>query len=119
RHKKMDQPIPLSQKLYLLGIHPEKGGLNSATYHVIGFVLSGALFLELFQQGNIKFEEKKVVFLNDKTSNPIHQVLLEKIKQRPRPLRLATWINRFQISQKYFRKETKQGLVNSRLFNME
>ncbi len=115
----MDQPIPLSQKLYLLGIHPEKGGLNSATYHVIGFVLSGALFLELFQQGNIKFEEKKVVFLNDKTSNPIHQFLLEKIKQKPRPLKLGTWISKLNFSQKYIRKETQQGLVDKRLIKME
>lgn len=115
----MDQPIPLSQKLYLLGIHPEKGGLISSTYRVISFILTGALFLELFQNGNIRFEEKKVVFLNDKTSYPVHRFLLEKIQQKPRLLKLATWINKFQFSQKYFRKETQQGLVNSRLIKME
>ena len=115
----MDQPIPLSQKLYLLGIHPEKGGLISASYHVINFVLVGALFLELFQNGNIKFEEKKVVFQNDKTSNPVHRFMLEKIRQKPNPVKMATWINKFRFSQKYFRKETQLGLVNSRLIKME
>jgi hypothetical protein len=115
----MDQPIPLSQKMYLLGIHPEKGGLISATYHVISFVLAGALFLELFQQGNIKFEEKKVVFLNDKTSNSIHQFLLEKIKQKQRPVKLANWISKLRFSQKYIRKEVQQALVDKRLIKME
>jgi hypothetical protein len=115
----MDQTIPLSQKLYLLGIHPEKGGLISSTYHVIRFVLAGALFLELAQQKNIKFEDKKVVFLNDKTSDPIHRYLLEKIKQKSRPVKLTTWINKLWFSQKYIRKGVQQNLVNRRLIRME
>jgi hypothetical protein len=119
RHKKMDQSIPLSQKLYLLGIHPEKGGLISSTYHVIRFVLAGALFLELAQHKNIKFEDKKVEFLNDKTSDPIHRFVLEKIKQKSRPVRLTTWINKLWFSQKYIRKGVQQSLVNRRLISME
>ncbi len=115
----MDQPIPLSQKLYLLGIHPEKGGLISSTYHVINFVLTGALFLELFQNQNIKFEEKKVVFLNDKTSDSIHRFVLEKIKQKPRPVKLAVWINKLRFSQKFIRKEVQQSLVDRRLIKLE
>jgi hypothetical protein len=115
----MEQPIPLSQKLYLLGIHPEKGGLNSATYHVVSFVLAGALFLELFQRKNIRFEEKKVVFLNDKTSDPLHRFALDKIKQKPRPLKMATWIGKLRFSQKYIRKEVQQALVDRRLIKME
>jgi hypothetical protein len=119
RHKKMEQPIPLSQKLYLLGIHPEKGGLISASYHVINYVLVGAFVLELFQNGNIKFEEKKVIFQNDKTSNPVHRFILEKIKQKTKPVKMATWINKFRFSHKYFRKEVQMGLVNSRLIKMK
>ena len=115
----MDQSIPLSQKLYLLGIHPEKGGLISSAYHVINIVLPGALFLELFQHKNIKFEDKKVVLLNDKTSDPIHQFVLEKIKLKPRPLKLGTWIGKLRFSQKYIRKEVQLGLVNKRLIRME
>ena len=115
----MDQPIPLSQKLYLLGIHPEKGGLISSTYHVIKFVLAGALFLELFQQKNIKFEDKKVVFLNDKSADPLHRFVLGKIKQKSRPVNLGTWIGKLRFSQKYIRKEIQKALVDKRLIKME
>ncbi len=115
----MEQPIPLSQKLYFLGIHPEKGGLISPAYHVIGFVLTGSLFLELFQQKNIRFEEKKVVFLNDKTSDPIHRFLLEKIKQKPQPLKLAVWINKLRFSQKFIMKEVQKSMVDRRLIKLE
>lgn len=115
----MDQPIPLSQKLYLLGIHPEKGGLISSAYHAIHFVLSGAILLELFQQKNIKFEDKKVVFLNDKSADPLHRFVLEKIKQKSRPVNLGTWIGKLRFLQKYIRKEIQKALVDKRLIKME
>jgi hypothetical protein len=115
----MEQPIPLSQKLYLLGIHPEKGGLISSTYHAISIVLAGALILELFQNKNIRFENKKVVLLNDRTSDPLHRFVLEKIKQKQRPLKLGTWINKLRFSQKYIREEVLKDLVNRRLIKME
>ena len=110
----MNQPIPLSQKLYLLGIHPEKGGLISASYSVMNYILIGSLFLELFLNKNISFEEKKVVFLNDRTSDPLHRFLLEKIKLKTEPVKISGWINKLQFSQKYISREVEQGWLNRR-----
>ncbi len=115
----MNQPIPLSQKLYLLGIHPEKGGLISASYSVMNFVLIGSLFLELFLNKNISLEQKKVVFLNDRTSDSLHRFLLEKIKQKPGPVKISSWIQKLQFSQKNIRREVQQGLENKRIIKME
>jgi len=115
----MNQPIPLSQKLYLLGIHPEKGGLISASYSVMNYILIGSLFLELFLNKNISFEQKKVVLLNDKTSDPLHRFLLEKIKLKPDPVKISSWINKLQFSQKYIRREVQQGLVKKTIIEME
>jgi len=115
----MNQPIPLSQKLYLLGIHPEKGGLISASYSVMNTVLNGALFLELFLNKNIRFDQKKMVFLNDKTSDPLHRFLLEKIKQKSEPVKISTWIGKLNFSQKQIRKGVQQGLVDRRIIKME
>jgi hypothetical protein len=55
----MNSSIPLTQKLYLLGIHPEKGGLISASYSVMNIILIGALFLELFLNKHIQFRRQK------------------------------------------------------------
>lgn len=115
----MNQSIPLSQKLYLLGIHPKKGGLISASYSVININIIGALLLELYQNKNIRFEQKKIVFLNEKTSDSVHRFILEKIKQKPKPVKISTWISKFRFSYKYFRKEVQQGLVNKRIIRME
>lgn len=115
----MNQSIPLTQKFYLLGIHPEKGGLISASYSVMNIILIGALFLELFLNKHIRFEDKKVVFLNDKTTNPLHRFLLEKIKKKQGPVKISTWISKLHFSQKYIRSEVQKGLVDRRIIKME
>lgn len=115
----MNQSIPLTQKLYLLGIHPEKGGLILASYSVMNIILIGALFLELFLNKHISFEDKKVVFLNDKTTNPLYRFLLEKIKQKQGPVKISTWISKLHFSQKYIRSEVQKGLVDRRIIKME
>ena len=115
----MNQPIPLSQKLYLLGIHPEKGGLIMASQSVMNFNLIGALFLELFLNKNIVFDKNMVILLNDKSSDPLHQFILGKIKQNPKPRKMSTWLSKLQFSQKRIRKEVQQGLVAKRIIRME
>ncbi len=115
----MNQAIPLSQKLYLLGIHPEKGGLIMASRSVMNINLTGALFLELFLNKNISFEQKTIVLLNDKTSDPLHQFIIEKIKQNPKPVKMSVWLRKLQFLQKRIRREVQQGLVAKRIIKME
>jgi hypothetical protein len=115
----MNSSIPLTQKLYLLGIHPEKGGLISASYSAMNTVLIGALFLELFLNKNIRFDQKKVLFLNDRTSDTLHRFLLEKIKQKSEPVKISTWIGKLNFSQKQIRNGVQQGLVDRRIIKME
>ena len=68
---------------------------------------------------NISFSEKKVVFLNDKTSDPLHRFILEKIKQKTEPVKISVWLRKIQFSQKYIRKEVQQGLVKKRIIKMD
>ena len=91
----METSLPLSQKLYLLGINPEKGGIVSASHSAMSYVLSGAMLLELYKNGNIKFEDKRVILLNAKSDNEIHRFLLEKIRKVNSPKKIGTWINKF------------------------
>jgi hypothetical protein len=115
----MDQSIPLSQKLYLLGIHPEKGGLVTGAYSAMNYVLPGALLLELFLNRNIRFEEKLVIFLNDKTSDPVYRFILGKINQKPVPVKISTLLSKLTFSQKLIRQHVQQGLVEKRIIMME
>jgi hypothetical protein len=49
----MDALIPMSQKLYLLGINPEKGGILSRSQSAMDYVILGGLLMELHLQKKI------------------------------------------------------------------
>jgi len=115
----VDQPIPLSQKLYLLGIHPEKGGIISAAYTSMDYILLGSLFLELFQSKNIRFEKKRIEVTDSSSENSLHQFLLDKLSTSSKPLKISRWINKFYFSMKYIRGEVQKQLIDKRMIRME
>ena len=115
----MNNSIPLSEKLYLLGIHPEKGGIISASYTAMDYVLLGTLFLELYLNGNIKFEEKRILILNKNTKVELHRFLLKKMGKAAKPLKISRWINKLYFSVKYIRREVQQSLVDKRIIRMQ
>ena len=115
----METPIPLSQKVYFLAIHPEKGGIISSSYSAIDYTVIGSLFMELYLQKKIRFENKRIVVVNSKSDNTLHQMMLEKMTQSKSPKRISTWISRFNFKTKLIREGVQQSLLDRRLIKME
>jgi hypothetical protein len=115
----MDQSIPLAQKIYFLGIHPEKGGIRSTSQTAMNYVLIGTLLMELYLEKKIKFDEKRIVVLSTKTDNQLHRFLLEKLNTAKSPRKIGRWINKLNYSQKYIRSEVQKSLVAKRLIRLE
>jgi hypothetical protein len=115
----MDQSIPLAQKIYFLGIHPEKGGIRSTSQTAMNYVLIGTLLMELYLEKKIKFDEKRIVVLSTKTDNQLHRFLLEKLSTAKSPRKIGRWINKLNYSQKYIRSEVQKSLVAKRLIRLE
>ncbi|SEU01635.1 Golgi phosphoprotein 3 (GPP34) [Draconibacterium orientale] len=116
---KMDQPIPLAQKIYFLGIHPEKGGIRSGAASAMHFVVIGTLLMDLYLQKKIKFEGKRVIVLSTKSDNELHRFVLDKMSRAKSPKKISTWISKLNYSQKYIRSEVQKGLVAKRLIRLE
>ena len=114
----MNEPVSLSEKLYLLGIHPEKGGVISAAHTAMDYLVLGSLFLELYLAHNIHFEGNRLILLNSKSENKIHAFLLEKISGTDRNLKIRRWISKFYFSRKYIRGYVQQKLVEKRLIKL-
>ena len=114
----MNEPIPLSQKIYLLGIHPEKGGIISAAYTAMDYVLLGTLFLELFLNKNVIFENKRIILTNRKSEVRLHQFMIQKLENAKRDLKISRWMNRLYFSLKFIRGEVQQGLVDKRIIKL-
>ncbi len=115
----MDQPIPLAQKIYFLGIHPEKGGIWSGSYTAMNYVLIGTLLMELYLDKKIKFEEKRIEVLSIKADNPLHRFLLERMNEAKSSRKIGRWIQKFSMSQKYIKNEIQKSLLEKRLIKLE
>ena len=114
----MNEPIPLSEKLYLLGINPRKGGIISAANTQMDYVILGGLILEMFLTGNIRFENKRVKILNPESKNRLHLFILEKMVKKRRNLSVGRWINKFYFFLKHIRSQVQQNLVDKRLIQL-
>ncbi|MCF6332733.1 MAG: GPP34 family phosphoprotein [Draconibacterium sp.] len=115
----MNELIPLSQKLYILGINTKKGGIVSGSAVAMNSLLSGSLIIELFRNGNIEFDNKKIIVVNSKTDNGLHRFVLDKMNQSKRQLKISRWINKLGYSAKFIRKEVQQNLVKKRVIRMQ
>ncbi|WP_347838134.1 GPP34 family phosphoprotein [uncultured Draconibacterium sp.] len=115
----MDKPIPLSQKIYLMGINPEKGGISSRSYTAMDYVLLGTLFMELYLEKKISFDEKRIIVRTTSSDNQLHRFLLQKMSKAKSPRKIGTWINKLYFSLKQIREEVQSGLVNQHLIKME
>ena len=115
----MPENVTLAHKIYLLGIHPEKGGIIAPAYTAMDYCLLGTLFLELYESKKINLENKRIVVLDTKADNDLHRFLLQKMDNAKRPLRISHWINKFYFSLKFIRKEIQQQLVEKRLIRLE
>lgn len=90
-----------------------------AAQSAMNYVLIGTLIMELFLNKNIEFEKSRIILKNQKSPNALHQFLLDKIGSSSRNQRVATWINKFNFSMKFIRKEVQQDLVQKRIIRME
>ena len=115
----MNDSIPRSQKIYLLGIHPQKGGIISAAYSKMNYVLLGTLFLELYLYKNVIFENKRIILRNRKSQNSLHQFLIQKLEGSKRDLKISRWMNKLYFSLKFIRGEVQQGLVDKRIIKLK
>ncbi len=115
----MNQSIPLSEKLYLLGIHPSKGRIIISAHKAMDYVLLGSLLTELWLNKKIMFENKRIIVINSYSKQQLHHFLLSKMKKRDKTLKISWWIRKLHFSMKFIRGEIQQNLVKKHIIKME
>jgi len=116
--QKMTEPVSLSQKIYLLGIHPKKGGIVASAQSAMNYVLIGSVLLELSLENKIEFENNRIKVKSDKSENPLHQFVLNKFSNTKKQLKISTWISKLTFSVKHIKKEIQKSLVKKRIIRM-
>ncbi|MBW6535872.1 MAG: GPP34 family phosphoprotein [Mariniphaga sp.] len=115
----MEKSTSLSEKLYLLSVHPQKGGILFSAGTAFNYASIGALVLELVLEKNIAVEDKRVKILGLNSKNSLHRFMLDKMKEAKKPFKVSRWIHKFNFSFKHIRREIESGLVQKRMIRLE
>jgi golgi phosphoprotein 3 len=115
----MENELTLGEKLLLLAVRPNKGGIMWASSQSIDFCLIGATILEMELNGNVSISEKRVKVNRDISTSTLFNYFLEKMVNANRPRKIGHWMEAFVISKKRVRNELYQSLVQKREIRLE
>lgn len=113
----MEKQLALGERLLLMAIRPEKGGISSFST-AIDLVVAGAAFLEMTMAGNVCLTNGRVEILQMETRVPLYQYLLGKMAAAQNPRKIDHWLNSFRISMNKVKGEVYQSLVRRREIRM-
>lgn len=114
----MEKPLSLSEKIYILGIHPSKGGIIRNAASALNYALIGGVILELQKNGNIELENKRFVVKNLNSNDPVHRLALSKIRSISKSRRISSLVNRFSFSAREIRHKIRASLVEKGMIRL-
>ncbi len=115
----MDKQLSISEKLFLLNINPQKGGMLFRSSQTLDVTLCGAIIMELYLLKVIGIANKRVSIGSENPSNDLHKFVLEKFVKHQNPKRISFWISKLGFSVRGIKKMVKAELVQKRLIRLE
>ncbi|NQU87533.1 MAG: GPP34 family phosphoprotein [Mariniphaga sp.] len=115
----MENNLSLPEKLFLLCIKPNKGGLVGGGAFPVQYSIIASIIKELELQGNIRIDNNYIEIKSFKNDDPLYEFVLSKFKKFDKPLKIPRWFNRLYYSLKHIKGELKSRLIDKRLIRIE
>lgn len=115
----MENTLSIPEKLLLLSIHPEKGGIMGNVGFALDFSIIAGFILEFINNGLIEINDGRVKIISRKPGCLTHRMILSRFDKFNEPLKLWRWFNRLGYSVKPVKNELKSGLAEKRLIRLE
>jgi hypothetical protein len=115
----MENELTIGEKLLLLAVRPNKGGIMWGASQSIDYCLIGAAILEMELSGLVTISGKRVKVNREISSSALYNYFLEKMVKAGRPRRIGHWMDAFTISKRRVRNELYQSLVEKRQIKLE
>jgi hypothetical protein len=115
----MENELTLGEKLLLLAVRPNKGGIMWVSSTSLDICLIGATILELEMSGFVSIIDKRVKVNREISTSTLFNYFLEKMVKANRPRKIGYWLGSFSISKKRVRNELYQSLVQKREIRLE
>ncbi|NLC14200.1 MAG: GPP34 family phosphoprotein, partial [Chloroflexi bacterium] len=115
----MENQLTLPEKLLLMAIRPEKGGISGTSSMAIDLVLTGAAIMEMLIAGNITMTDRRLEVTGENAGTSLNAYLLGKMVASQKPRKTEYWLNSFHISMKRIKGEVYQSLSQQREIRLE
>jgi len=115
----MENDLTISEKLLLLAVRPEKGGLRGISSQALDFTLVGAALLEMTLARNIILKDKRVEVISEKSNSSLHRYILERLTRSSRSRKLRHWFEPFSISNRKVRSILYDLLIQKKEIRLE
>jgi len=115
----MEHQLSLPEKLYLLSINPQKGGLVNSEGLSLDYSIIAAYIMELERAGNIEIVDSRIRVKSFNSGCVVNAFILKKFKKFDNPLKISRWFNRLYYSLNHIKRGLKAGLVEKRVIRLE
>jgi hypothetical protein len=111
----MDHTV--AEQFLILALNPENGRVSLDNIH-FRYSLTGAMFMDFFEKGEIRTENKRIISLFKKNGEPLHDLFADRIMNSARNRRISYWINRMTNKSRFIIREIvgsleKEGILRS------
>jgi hypothetical protein len=106
------------KQFILISLNPANGRIipDSTRFR---YSLSGAILMDLFLNGEIVFENKRISSSVKKSGNPVHDLVADIMARSSRPRRVSYWINLLTRKRRVIFREIIHSLTDNGLIRHE
>jgi hypothetical protein len=108
----------IAELFVILAINPQKGRIDMNTIS-FRYSLTGALFMDYHESGEIKIENKRVIPSFRKNGDVIHDLFAEKFMNSSGTWRLSFWIRRLTNKSRLIFREIINSLDREQIIRIE
>lgn len=110
--------FPISENLFILSMKPDKGGFYNGRGH-LRLPFTGAIFLDFYNNGELRLEDKKVIHECKTTGSTLHDSVAEILKSPKNFKRVSYWIRRLSMKFQFMFRETGSSLEKEMVVRVE
>jgi golgi phosphoprotein 3 len=112
----MDHSV--AELFVILALNPEKGRVSLDNIH-FRYSLTGALFMDFLEQGEITTENKRVVPSFRKNGELLHDMFADRIMKSAKNRRISFWISRLTNKSRLILREITNSLEKEKILSKE
>ena len=110
--------LSVAEQFVILTLNPEKGRVALNDLH-FRYTLSGALIMDLLEQGEISTNNKRIVPSLRKSGNSLHDMIADRIMKSSRNRRISFWISRLSNKHRMIFREIINSLEKEKIVRKE